>query len=203
MKPSAIAPLKMLGSWRGRTMAVVCSQAHECSDGVFLSRAWGGVLFMAVMFVIFQSVFTWALPLMDATESIMPLSAKLFRALPTVHENFVSDACLAALGRLWCSFRKFLFSFIIGMLEDRILVKVAIICHRPLRYFGLSGKSLFLSNGACLRVGHLCRAHDQSSACAGSRADDSAHLLFARLPIYSLFIVARFHGRQSFSAYLV
>src|SRR5438132_3311328 len=53
-------------------------------DRVVTHRIWGTLLFLALMFVVFQSIFTWAKPLMDAIKTVKDsLGQTLADLLPT------------------------------------------------------------------------------------------------------------------------
>jgi ferrous iron transport protein B len=46
-------------------------------DNFLLNSFFGGFIFLAIMFLLFQSIFTWARPLMDGVETIMTELAML------------------------------------------------------------------------------------------------------------------------------
>lgn len=178
-------------------------------DSLFLSGIWGGVLFFGVMLLLFQSIFTWAAPLMDATESIVLGLGEWIS--PYLSEgwirDFFNDAIVGGVGSFIVFVPQiFILTFIIGILEDSgYLSRVAVICHRPLRFFGLSGKSFipFLS-------GHACAI----PAIYATRTIESPRIRFAtllavpliscsaRLPIYSLFVVTLFPRNETLFGFL-
>ncbi len=166
-------------------------------DRFFLSSWAGGILFGLIMLIVFQSIFTWAEPLMDGTESIILwLNELVLNFIPKgVFADFVSDALFGGIGAFLVFVPQiFILSFIIGLLEDSgYLARAAIICHRPLGFFGLSGKSFipYLS-------GHACAI----PAIMATRTIESPKKRFltlltvpltacsARLPVYALLITA-------------
>ncbi len=124
-------------------------------DAFMLNSVSGGLAFLLVMFLLFQSIFTLAAPLMDGVESgIGSLAQWLTGYLGAGRtSDFLNDAIFGGIG----SFLVFvpqimMLTLIIGLLEDSgYLARAALICHRPLSYFGLSGRSFipYLSGHAC------------------------------------------------------
>ncbi|WP_299078151.1 ferrous iron transporter B [uncultured Paraglaciecola sp.] len=133
---------------------VVLKQQNKI-DSFLLNSVFGGLMFLTIMFLLFQSIFTWASPLMDGVESIVTELALLCsQVLPTgVINDFVSDALFGGLGSFLVFVPQIMvLTLIIGLLEDSgYLARAALICHKPLSYFGLSGRSFipFLSGHAC------------------------------------------------------
>jgi ferrous iron transport protein B len=133
---------------------VVLKQQNRIDD-FLLNNLFGGLIFLSIMFLLFQSIFTWATPLMDAVETgITQLAMLSSQVLPSgVINDFVTDALFGGVG----SFLVFvpqimMLTLIIGLLEDSgYLARAALICHKPLSYFGLSGRSFipYLSGHAC------------------------------------------------------
>jgi len=124
-------------------------------DRVILSTFWGAIIFAATMLFLFQSIFSWAAPLMDAVEGAIGFVADATEAwVPAgVARDFVKDAVFGGLGSFLVFVPQiFVLTLIIGILEDSgYLARAALICHKPLSYFGLSGKSFvpLLSGHAC------------------------------------------------------
>ena len=69
-------------------------------DAFFLHTAFGGVAFFAIMYLLFQSIFTWAAPAMDGVEAGLGwLSDQLVPLLgPTLLQDFAADAIFSGLG---------------------------------------------------------------------------------------------------------
>ena len=166
-------------------------------DRFFLSSMIGGVVFSAVMIFMFQAIFTWAAPMMDFVETIITtLGAFISGLLPAgVLADFTNDAIFGGFGSFLVFVPQiFVLTFIIGLLEDSgYLARAAIICHRPLSVFGLTGKS-FLP----LLTGHACAI--PAMYAARTIESPKRRLLTilalplmscsARLPVYSLLIAA-------------
>ncbi len=175
----------------------VLLKTHNKLDRVFLSGTFGALIFAAIMLVLFQAIFSWAAPLMDGVESsISYLGQHVSALIPagTFHD-FVKDAIFGGVGSFLVFVPQiFVLFVIIGFLEDSgYLARAAIISHRPLSLFGLSGRSFvpLLSGFACA-----------IPAIMSSRSIDSTRkrllTIFivpltacsARLPVYSLLIAA-------------
>lgn len=124
-------------------------------DTFMLNNISGGLAFLVVMFLLFQSIFTLAAPLMDAVEAGIGDLAHWVTGFigEGATSDFLNDAIFGGVG----SFLVFvpqimMLTLIIGLLEDSgYLARAALICHRPLSYFGLSGRSFipYLSGHAC------------------------------------------------------
>ncbi len=124
-------------------------------DAFMLNNITGGLAFLLVMFLLFQSIFTLAAPLMDGVEAGIAALAQTVTGLigEGRTSDFLNDAIFGGIG----SFLVFvpqimMLTLIIGLLEDSgYLARAALICHRPLSYFGLSGRSFipYLSGHAC------------------------------------------------------
>ena len=124
-------------------------------DGFFLHSLFGGLAFFALMAVLFQSIFTWAAPAMDGIEAALAWGADgLVPLLPgTLLQDFVADALFGGVGAFLVFVPQiFVLTVIVGIMEDSgYMARAAVICHRPLRFFGLTGKSFvpMLSGVAC------------------------------------------------------
>lgn len=166
-------------------------------DQIFLSSFWGGVLFLIIMLLVFQSVFAWSVPMMDAVEGVIGfLGEQVSGLLPDgVIKDFINDAIFGGLGAFLVFVPQiFVLTFIIGLLEDSgYLARVAIICHRPLQFFGLSGKSFipYLSGHACaIPAIYATRIIESPRRRWITLITLPLIACSARLPVYALFITA-------------
>ncbi len=172
-------------------------RTQNALDRFFLSGIWGGVAFFAIMTFLFQAIFTWAAPAMDFVEgTISGLGALTTSVLPEgMLSDFVNDAIFGGFGSFLVFIPQiFMLTFMIGALEDSgYLARAAIICHRPLSLFGLSGKSF-----VPLLSGHACAI---PAIFAARTIESPKHRLLtiltiplmscsARLPVYGLFVSA-------------
>ncbi|MFT7288701.1 MAG: ferrous iron transport protein B, partial [Halieaceae bacterium] len=166
-------------------------------DSFFLHTGFGGIAFFAIMYLLFQSIFTWAAPAMDAVEGGLGWLSDLVVPMlgPQMLQDFVADAMFSGIGAFLVFVPQiFVLTFVIGLLEDSgYMARAVLICHRPLRFFGLTGKSFIpmLSGVACA-----------IPAIYAARSIDSPRKRFltymaiplmpcsARLPVYTLLIAA-------------
>lgn len=124
-------------------------------DSFLLNNVFGAVAFLAIMFLLFQSIFTWAAPLMDGVEMLIGEAAVMVTGLlPNgLIKDFTADALFGGVGSFLVFVPQIMvLTFIIGLLEDSgYLARAALICHKPLSFFGLSGRSFipYLSAHAC------------------------------------------------------
>jgi ferrous iron transport protein B len=145
---------RLLAAKYGMQSTVVLKNQNTI-DSFLLSNLSGGIAFLFVMFLLFQSIFTFATPLMDGVETLIGLTATFVTDLtgPGMLADFLNDAIFGGLGSFLVFVPQIMvLTLIIGMLEDSgYLARAALICHRPLSYFGLSGRSFipFLSAHAC------------------------------------------------------
>tara|TARA_B100000700_G_scaffold329082_1_gene449215 strand:- start:161 stop:1978 length:1818 start_codon:yes stop_codon:yes gene_type:complete len=124
-------------------------------DRFLLNNVLGGVAFLGIMFFLFQSIFTWAQPLMDGTEAAIGWIASTVTGWlgAGMAADFLNDAIFGGVGAFLVFVPQIMvLTLIIGILEDSgYLARAALICHKPLSLFGLSGRSFipYLSGHAC------------------------------------------------------
>ena len=164
-------------------------------DQFFLGGLTGGLAFFAIMMVFFQSIFTWAAPVMDAVEGAIGAVADIVVPLigPGVLGDFTADALFGGVGAFLVFVPQiFVLTFIIGLLEDSgYLARAALLCHRPLRFFGLTGKSFvpLLSGVACaIPAVYAARAVDSPRQRLMTYLAIPVMPCSARLPVYALLI---------------
>jgi ferrous iron transport protein B len=166
-------------------------------DSFFLSGFTGGVSFFLIMFLLFQSIFTWSAPAMDAVEAGIGWLAEL--VVPMVGNqmarDFTSDALFGGIGAFLVFVPQiFVLTFVIGLLEDTgYMARAALICHKPLRLFGLTGKSFIplLSGTACaIPAIYAARAIDSPRKRVLTYMAIPLMPCSARLPVYTLLIAA-------------
>ena len=164
-------------------------------DSWLLGTFSGGLAFVMIMTLFFQAIFTWAAPLMDGVESIVIAMGSLVASvLPDgVLADFVNDAIFGGLGAfLVFAPLVFILTMIVGALEDSgYLARAALICHRPLSFFGLSGKSFVpLLSGVACAIPAIYAARTMSSRQERLLTYVAIPLMpcSARLPVYALLI---------------
>ncbi len=166
-------------------------------DAVVTHRIWGPVIFGAVLLVIFQAVFSWATPAMDAIEWLVGVTGEGLRTIlpdgPV--EDALVEGALSGVGNVLVFLPQILLLFFfLGLMEDTgYMARTAFIMDRAMRRVGLSGGSVvpMLSAYACAIPGIMA---------ARTLADERDRIITimvvplqgcsARLPVYVLFIAA-------------
>lgn len=164
-------------------------------DRLFLAPFIGPFLFLILTFIIFQSIFTWASPFMDLIENgIGFLGEHTARLFPEGFLNsFVSNAIFAGFGAfLVFTPQIFILTFIIGFLEKSgYMARATTLCHKPLSYFGLTGKSFipYMTGHACA-IPAIYSARSIENAWVRNLTILTIPLTAcsARLPVYALLI---------------
>lgn len=166
-------------------------------DEFFLHSWFGGISFLVIMYLLFQSIFTWAAPVMDGVESILQLMSEfILPLLPAgAISDFTADALFGGIGAFLVFVPQiFVLTLVVGMFEDSgYLARAAVICHKPLRLFGLTGKSFIpmLSSVACAIPGiYAARTVDSPRKRWLTYLAIPLMPCSARLPVYSLLIAA-------------
>ena len=201
-----------LAPWADTADALITGTANQIADrfapkGDLLVRRqaqldhWllgtfsGGLAFVVIMTLFFQAIFTWAAPLMDAVESVViATGSAVASVIPAgAVADFVNDAIFGGLGAfLVFAPLVFILTLIVGALEDSgYLARAALICHRPLSFFGLSGKSFVpLLSGVACAIPAIYAARTMSSQQERLLTYVAIPLMpcSARLPVYALLI---------------
>ena len=174
-------------------------------DAFFLHSVGGGLAFFLVMYLLFQSIFTWAAPVMDAVEgSLVWLADRVVPLLgPQLLRDFTADALFSGIGAFLVFVPQiFVLTFVIGLLEDSgYMARAALVCHRPLRFFGLTGKSFIpmLSGVACAIPGiYAARSIDSPRKRLLTYLAIPLMPCSARLPVYGLLIAAFIPAQTAF-----
>ena len=166
-------------------------------DSFFLHSGFGGLAFFTIMYLLFQSIFTWAAPAMDAVGFILSALADVVVPLFSnqMARDFTADAIFSGIGAFLVFVPQiFVLTFVIGILEDSgYMARAAVICHRPLRLFGLTGKSFIpmLSGVACaIPAIYAARSIDSPKERLLTYMAIPLMPCSARLPVYTLLIAA-------------
>ena len=208
-EPPLAAEARRRYAWVRETLArvespgsAVASRAAQLVD--WINRPWPAtVVFLAVMVVVFQSVFAWATPLVDLIDAgFTALGAAVGSVLPDgIVESFVVDGAIAGVGSVVVFLPQILilFLFIILMEDTGYLARAAFLVDRAMRSIGLSGQSVIplLSSFACAVPSIM------ATRVIPSRRDRIATIMAApfmtcsaRLPVYALLIGAFVPARQ-------
>jgi ferrous iron transport protein B len=166
-------------------------------DAIFLHPVVGPLVFAAVVLAVFQSIFSWAKPVMDGMQQFVGSSGGwLKHALPdSPWRSLLIDGVWSGVGSVVVFLPQILLLFLfIGVLEDSgYLARAALIADRTMSKFGLQGKSFIplLSAYACAVPAIM------ATRVIENKRDRIATIMIAplmtcsaRLPVYTLLIAA-------------
>jgi len=135
--------------------ATIAKDFRSKLDRVLTHKIWGYVIFFAILFVIFQSIFDWSKVPMDFIDSsFASLSTLANNTLPAgVLTNLISQGIIPGIGGILIFIPQiaFLFLFISILEESGYMSRVVFLMDKIMRKFGLSGKSVvpLISGTAC------------------------------------------------------
>jgi len=168
-------------------------------DGVLTHRVWGLLIFLLVMAGLFQSIFSWAEPLMGVIEAgIVWLSGQVKAGLgPGLFTDLLTEGVVAGVGNVLVFVPQIALLFLfIGLLEDTgYMARAAFLIDRLMARVGLHGKAFvpLLSGYACAIPAIL------GTRTISSFRDRLVTIMMipfmscsARLPVYVLLISALF-----------
>jgi len=166
-------------------------------DAVFLHPVGGPLVFVAVVVAVFQTIFSYAVPLMDGMKWLFDVSgAWIAHTMPEgVIRSLLIEGVWKGVGSVVVFLPQVLLLFLfIGILEDSgYLARAALIADRTMARVGLQGKSFIplLSAYACAVPAIL------ATRTIENKRDRFATILIApfmtcsaRLPVYTLIIAA-------------
>ncbi len=169
----------------------------ERIDAFLTHRIFGPLFFLLVLLVVFEAVFSWAQPFMDwINQGMASLSTLVEGAMaPGILRSLVVDGALAGVGGIVIFLPQILLLFFfLGLLEDTgYMARVAFIMDRPMRRFGLSGRSVvpLISSYACAVPGIMAtRTMDNEQDRLTTIMVAPFITCSARLPVYTLVIAA-------------
>lgn len=196
----------VLGRWRwlDAHIAPLAERAPDRSltdrlDRVLLHRRLGLVVFAAVMFVLFMSLFAWSAPAIELVEAGFSWLGDQARAvLPAgVIADFVVDGVIAGVGSVLVFLPQILLLFFfLGLLEDLgYLARVAYLMDRIMRTMNLHGRAFvpMLSGFACAVPAIMAtRTMERQRDRTLTMLVIPLMTCSARLPVYTLIIAALF-----------
>lgn len=127
----------------------------ERLDRILIHPVWGLLIFLAIMFVVFQAIFSWSSIPMDMIDSFFAgISGSLKEQLPDNQlTSLLTDGIIAGLSGILIFVPQIaiLFLFIAFLEEIGYMSRIVFLLDHLMRPFGLSGKSLvpLLSGTAC------------------------------------------------------
>ncbi|HEX4183453.1 MAG TPA: ferrous iron transporter B [Caulobacteraceae bacterium] len=186
-----VQPPKRPDTWTGRL------------DGVLLHPLGGLVILLAVLFFMFQAVFSWAAPVMDLIQGgFGALGGLIDQTMPEgLLRSLLTDGLIAGVGSVVVFLPQILilFFFIIVLEDFGYMARAAFLMDRIMGGAGLHGRAFIplLSSFACAIPGIM------STRVIDNRQDRLTTILIAplmtcsaRIPIYTL-IISAFIPRQT------
>ena len=174
------------------------ARTRNSIDAILLNRFWGTLIFFGVMYIVFQSLYAWAGPVMDlidaATGWVQSVVAPLLAGTPVL-QSLVIDGIIAGVGGVVVFLPQILLLFLfISILEDTgYLARAAFLMDKLFGWCGLNGKSFvpLLSGYACAIPGVMAaRTLEDPKARLTTILMTPFMSCSARLPVYVLFIGA-------------
>ncbi len=171
--------------------------ATDRIDRLLTHRLWGTLIFAAVMLVLFQAVFGWARPAMEAIGAVCAAAGNWISAhmAEGAMRSLLVDGVIGGVGAVFAFLPEILLLFaLLAVLEDcGYMARTAFLMDRLMVRVGLSGKSFIpmLSSFACTVPGIM------ATRVIENERDRLTTILVAplltcsaRLPIYALLIAA-------------
>jgi ferrous iron transport protein B len=178
-------------------------------DNILTHRIWGYVIFLLILFLVFQAIFAWARYPMDLIDSgFRWLSEGISNALPQGFINdLIVDGVMAGLNGIVVFIPQIaLLFFFIAILEDTgYMSRVSFLMDRMMRKFGLNGKSLIpLMSGVACAVPAIMSARTIQNKKERLITIMVTPLMScsARLPVYTLLIALIIPGQYFFGVNL-
>lgn len=182
--------------------------SHRISDKidkVLTHKFFGLVILVAILLVVFQTIFSWASLPMDLLEQGFGAAADLVRSQmpPGILTDLIADGIIAGVGGVVVFLPQILLLFLfISLLEDSgYMSRAAFLLDKLMSRVGLHGKAFLplISSFACAIPGIM------ATRTIESRRDRFATIMIApfmscsaRLPVYTLMIGAFFGGQYVF-----
>ncbi|EPZ49754.1 ferrous iron transport protein B [Bacteriovorax sp. BAL6_X] len=124
-------------------------------DQFVLHPLLGGIIFLAIFYLIFHSIYTWAGPAMDLIDGgVGAFGEYIATLLPEgMLNSFIVDGIIAGVGGVVIFLPQIMILFfLLSLLEQSgYISRASIITDRAMSYFGLNGKAFlpYLSGFAC------------------------------------------------------
>lgn len=181
-----------------RQSAMKKRSKSESIDQLLLHKFWGLLVFVAMMYVVFQSVYTWAGPIMDLIETVVGwvqgIASDALVATPML-QSLVADGIIGGVGAFLVFLPQILvLFFFISLLEaSGYMARAAFLMDKLFQWCGLNGKSFvpLLTSFACAIPGIMAtRTINDNKARLITILVAPLMSCSARLPVYLLLIGA-------------
>jgi ferrous iron transport protein B len=169
----------------------------DAVDRVLIHPVFGFAIFLLMMALLFQALFTWSAPLIDGVNAAFAALGEGVRgALPEgLFRDFLADGLIAGLGAVLCFLPQILLLFLfISIMEDSgYMARAAFLMDRIMKAIGLTGRAFvpMLSGFACAIPAIM------ATRTMERRRDRMLTMMVvpimtcsARLPVYTLIISA-------------
>jgi ferrous iron transport protein B len=166
-------------------------------DAVLLHPVAGLICLLAILFVMFQAVFTWAQPLMDGIDAGFGWLGELAKAnlAPGLLQSFITDGVIGGVGGVVVFLPQIviLFFFILLLEDLGYMARAAFLMDKIMGGAGLHGRAFIplLSSFACAIPGIM------STRVIDNKKDRLTTILVAplmtcsaRIPVYTLIVAA-------------
>jgi ferrous iron transport protein B len=206
-RPHITAPERRMQA-RAMARSAVLSETsqhrlHARLDRVLLHPWLGPPVLVALLFVVFQAVFSWAAPLQDGLDASFTALGDWVRTTlpPSLLRDFLTDGAIAGVGAVVVFLPQILilFFFILTMEATGYMARAAFLMDRAMAGVGLSGRSFIplLSSFACAVPGIM------ATRSIADPKDRLTTILIAplmtcsaRLPVYTVIIAAFVPNQQ-------
>ena len=165
------------------------------ADAVLLHPVAGPLILFAVLFVVFQSVFAWAKPVMDAIDAgFKAFGAWVGPLIPDqILRSFVQDAAINGVGSVIVFLPQImiLFAFILALEASGYMARAAFLMDELMLRVGLNGRAFIplLSSFACAIPGIMAtRTIEDERDRLTTIMVAPLMTCSARLPVYTLLI---------------
>ncbi len=170
-------------------------RATEIIDKIIMHPFFGYLIFLSILFLMFQAVFQWSSLPMDVIDSLFTnLSSWTASAIPQgILNDLLVNGVLAGIGGIVIFIPQiaFLFAFIVFLEDTGYMARVSFITDRFLKQVGLNGRSVIpLLSGAACAVPAIMSARTISNWKERLITIMVTPLMScsARLPVYTLII---------------
>lgn len=174
-------------------------------DRVALHPVWGFVIFLTLMLVLFQALFSWSSPLIEVVEAVVGWAGGLAgTVLPQgVVADLVTEGVIGGVGNVIVFLPQILLLFLmLGFLEDSgYMARAAYLMDRVMKSLGLHGRAFvpMLSGCACAIPAIMAtRTMERERDRLLTMLVIPLMTCSARLPVYTLIIAALFPPSQLF-----
>ncbi len=127
----------------------------EKIDSIVLHKVWGTIIFLAIFYFIFHSIYTWAGPIMDWSEGLVASLGEFISQYMSdgFLKSLVIDGVIAGVGGVIVFLPQIMILFfLLSILEQSgYISRAAVLTDKVMSTFGLNGKAFlpYMSGFAC------------------------------------------------------